>query len=966
MVIRVKKKKKDYMFTYQENTHFSQAAQCSREKFWEEIRKTSTAWKIDSRREILEAVEKRDKKVIKKWLKNEDYGKFLAKKRGLKKAAIKREQSGTRSDSAEREQARPKVKSSARQKFFEKSDEERLLAFAQELKDNLTAFIFSCYEFDATETAKGTMFRHRRLADCHLNGLVMLDIDHVDNPLEVFEALKANQELMARTALAHITSSKKGIRIVFTANIKDGNLADNQIVFAEKLGFKADSSCIDATRNSFAPKEEDILYINEELLFDYYNEAFDKRFTAEYRQKKTQPTRFQFDSAAGADPAHKSENPSVAGQDAEQGAQAVSGVDVEGMAKIKTTTGTTETTIKDDNLSSHEKMLSKLSELSLEEKNELSSLKWRGYDIQSIIDARYADKLPCAADSNRHNESLKLASDLLILFDGDKQKTLAMLKAQPWVQEIIDERDENVEQTVASAAQRMAEREKKYLSQQPSKAMQDAIAKASGKTYAEIAKGTQTASAAAEAQLTMDQWLWEWGDQIEALFDDYPLLRDICRGLKKNQYPAAVFVAGGLLMTLMTRCTYRFYHRPEELRRLNNSTLIIGDPASGKSFATRLFKLLAAPIVAADKKGKDAINAYREEMKTKGANKEKPKKPKVVVRVHPARTSNAQFIQDMVNAVEVVDGVEMQLHMLTFDTELDNTVTVQKGGSWIDKQSMELKAFHNEEDGQAYSNVDSIFQDFYVTWNYIYTGTPLALRNKVNERNFGSGLATRLTVIPLPSTNFEMMSREQNVDFESDGRLKEWAFKLDRVKGELTVQHIVDELYEWTARRMADAKENESKAEEMLCKRCAYHGLNFAAPFIVMRHWANIHQDGQYWCGEFETDDMDWRLAELLVTIQYACQRHYFLAMAEKYFDDQLRDVSVNAHRQQKTIDAFERLPEEFTVDDAKRCFSLTNDTVARVKISRLMKDHFVEKAGDFVENGTTKAVFKKTGKVMR
>ena len=51
----------------------------------------------------------------------------------------------------------------------------------------------------------------------------MLDIDHVDNPLEVFGALKANQELMARTALAHITSSKKGIRIVFTANIKEAS-----------------------------------------------------------------------------------------------------------------------------------------------------------------------------------------------------------------------------------------------------------------------------------------------------------------------------------------------------------------------------------------------------------------------------------------------------------------------------------------------------------------------------------------------------------------------------------------------------------------------------------------------------------------------------------------------------------------------------------------------------------------------
>ncbi len=265
----------------------------------------------------------------------------------------------------------------------------------------------------------------------------------------------------------------------------------------------------------------------------------------------------------------------------------------------------------------------------------------------------------------------------------------------------------------------------------PSKAMLEAIQRFTGKSYQEITKA-QAQGSVAPAEADIERWLWDWGEQIEALFEYFPLLRDICKGLKKNQYPAALFVAGGLLMTLMTRCTYRFYHRPEELRRLNSSTLIIGDPASGKSFATRLFKLLAAPMVAADKDGIAAINRYKEEMKTKGANKEKPQKPKALFRVHPARTSNAQFIQDMVNAVEVVDGTEMQLHMLTFDTELDNTLTVQKGGSWIDKQSMELKAFHNEEDGQAYSNLDSVVQNFIVTWNYIYTGTPLALRNKVN------------------------------------------------------------------------------------------------------------------------------------------------------------------------------------------------------------------------------------------
>ena len=109
------------------------------------------------------------------------------------------------------------------------------------------------------------------------------------------------------------------------------------------------------------------------------------------------------------------------------------------------------------------------------------------------------------------------------------------------------------------------------------------------KTMSEILKKcTEGSVPLCSSEQNIDNLLWDWGEKIEALAEEYPLLKDICKGLKRNQYPAALFVAGGLLMTLMTRCTYRFYHRPEELRRLNNSTLIIGDPASGKSFATRL------------------------------------------------------------------------------------------------------------------------------------------------------------------------------------------------------------------------------------------------------------------------------------------------------------------------------------------------------------------------------------------
>ena len=206
------------MITFQENTHFSQALPCSKEEFWAQVRKPNTAWRIDARRAIIAAVEASKTQgvaAIQTWLNNADYQKFLLKKQNLKREAAKKA-------------------------WEAKSDAEKLLAFAQEIKDNSVAFIYSCYEFDETQTEKGKPFRHRRLADCHLNGLFMLDIDHVENPMQIWYQLREDEELMKKVALVHITSSTFGLRIVAVADINLGNLADNQIVLAEKLGQKPD------------------------------------------------------------------------------------------------------------------------------------------------------------------------------------------------------------------------------------------------------------------------------------------------------------------------------------------------------------------------------------------------------------------------------------------------------------------------------------------------------------------------------------------------------------------------------------------------------------------------------------------------------------------------------------------------------------------------------------------------------
>ena len=873
------------MFTFQENTHFSQALPCTKEAFWEQVKKQTTAWRINARRAILAAVEASKTEgapALQSWLSSSEYQKFDLKRQNLKKK-------------------------SAKEAWAKKTDAEKLKAYAQDLKENLPAFIFSCYKFDATESAKGQPFCHRRLKDCHLNGLVMLDIDHVENPMQIWWQLRDNAELMTRTKLVYITSSGNGLRIIFTADSSLGNLADNQIVFANALGQKADASCIDATRNSFSPKEEDILFIDE-TIFDYYDEDFDKMFTDAYRDEKTQPINHRFDTDDGADGSIHSKSAALSNKAAQEGSGTVGSVDDQSLG---------------------------------------NGVKWRGYDLQAIINQRYADKLPCKDDSNRHAESLKLATDLMLMLDGDKKLVQTIVERQSWVQEIIEERDEDVAQTVESAAKQLAKKEETTSKPYPSKAMQAAILAVTGLTYRELISES-AAESSETARTSIEKKLQQWGEEIEGMFDDFPLLRDVCEGLKKSQYPAAMFVAGGVMMTLMTRTWYRFYHRPQQERRLNCSLFIIGHPASNKSMADDIYEVLSTPIAAADKAGLAALNRYKQDQKKKAANKEGKDKPQGIIRIHPARTSNGQLIQDMLNAKETIEGKEIQLHLFTFDTELDNSTTLQQGGSWINKQSMELKAFHNEKDGQMYQNSDSPVDEFRVTWNFIYTGTPIALKRKVNERNFGSGLSTRLAVIPMPKTNFEMIGFEDKtaIDWQRLDRMKTWAYRLDSRFGELPFWGIVKKLYDWTKDRMADCEEDDNEANELMLKRVAYHAINYSAPFIDARHWDKMKQKGSYWVGEYETDETDWKLCELIARIQYATQQHFFGVLAEKYFDDMNNDVQFTGKRHyQKSVEGYNRLPDIFTFEDLKRSFGYNSDASAYSKIRRMMENNIIAKS---------------------
>ena len=92
------------------------------------------------------------------------------------------------------------------------------------------------------------------------------------------------------------------------------------------------------------------------------------------------------------------------------------------------------------------------------------------------------------------------------------------------------------------------------------------------------------------------------------------------------------------------------------------------------------------------------ITGKKNERETSKKEQEKAalKKPTDIIRIHPARTSNSVFIEDMINAVEKIYDEPWHLHLLTFDTEFDSTIRAQKGGAWIETCAWLYCQFHRQ------------------------------------------------------------------------------------------------------------------------------------------------------------------------------------------------------------------------------------------------------------------------------
>ena len=571
-----------------------------------------------------------------------------------------------------------------------------------------------------------------------------------------------------------------------------------------------------------------------------------------------------------------------------------------------------------------------------------------------------------APEGSRHKAALKVASDAIILLDGDLDRVRRVLLSLPWVQDVVKERGQDeIERILQTAQKRMLKREaENYGDPQPSKEMRDAIKTVTGRSYRQLCREARLTAEGRELAAEHDimMMLENIGRDVEKLFPYYPLLRLLCRHLKRRHYIAALLVGGAFFMTLMTRCWYRSGMEPGRKCRLNSILELIGRSGSGKHIAVDLYRLLMEPVKKSDMAQIEALNRFNAEREqNNGGQKNKSPRPKGVFRCMPSETSAAAIREAEYNAKEMIDGEEWPLHVSHFNSELQD-MQRQMRKEYMNIEKLFYKGFHNEPDGSFLKTSSAPVGEYDVHFNGVYTGTQTALDKQTTTENFGGGLLFRLTVVPLGDSNFEMRESRKYTEEDAarDQQLRDWAYKFNDCKGEIPCEDIDKALNLWTTRRMNDAKEEHNHALEDLVKRPYWHGMNYSLPFIVSRHWDQMVEDGgKYKCGVgFMTDKYDRQLALLIQNAQFAFQMHFFLGIGEKHYDDQQNVENSNKHRQQKTMLAYRRLPGIFTSDDVMREYGYTSmgSVCSRLKI--LQDDGMVRK----IRTGTDKGKYRKLG----
>ena len=686
-----------------------------------------------------------------------------------------------------------KAQEVSRQLFYEiisrKDIKEKCKLIAEgkiELKRKLPAFCWHAW-FDEGK---------RKNYCAHPSGLIMIDVDHVEEPRQLYASIEKKAKEMG-LLVAHVTPSTKGLRLVFP--VPQGmDIVKAQSYYAHALNLQVDACTKDLARLSFAVPEDYWLFINEDL------------FTS-------LPASMVF-TPPSVPPFPGDRNPcreSAASEIESKQAPAVNSPSPLG-----------------------------------EGRGEVSFNGIPYSTIVSCLEERLGGK---PAHGSRNNFIFSMAAYLRYICDDDPN----------WIAQILPtygEAHDKWRRTIDSACQRAQYKVMPNV-------VKDAIA---------MARHKQENENEDENQNTLPPEMpKKLPFLIQHLTKNVP---EVCR-------PA---VANGVFPALAAHLHgVKFWLIDGTEKEATFMCVNMAAQSSGKSAVNKPIEYILADIVERDEINRKREQEWKDSTQTKGANKEKPKRPDdLCVQVLVSDMTNAAFVQRMKDAGEH--------YLYTNLEELDLLKQLQTNGT-KDVGKIICLCFDNGKYGQERVGTQSVTARVNLRWNWNASST---IQKGIN---FFKG---RLVDGTLSRINFCTIIKDKSKPFVYGKYDEKYAEKLKPYIANLNLAtgHIECKQALALAQRLSNqCTEEAALSDDEIYQELSYRAVTIAYLKAMVLYIAN----DMTWSKEIE-EFTEWSLKYDLW-----CKMHFF---GSKIAEDKEKE-NVKGLRGRKNL--LDLLPNPFTTKDA-------------------------------------------------
>ena len=626
--------------------------------------------------------------------------------------------------------------------------------YKQQQKIKLPALMFHSHFSDG----------HRHNASAEPSGLSILDIDHINDPRGMW-AKWAPMAKKLNIALAHVTPSGRGLRIVFA--IPSGlELAHAQQRMAKRLGLPVfDDVCKDPARCSFAVPKDYVLYRDDAILF---NESLAAAYRTSIGWVAPEAKKAAKASTRRAAKKTETKTPKTANDVTISHPESGSAGPVPAESNLRQPAQQLLTEATPDDITLF-----------------AETCKEAGLKADHID--RYG---------SRHN-------NLVAVLSTGITRLMPIATMRKVVEHFMPtfSQDQNCQQLINDFYDKYTD---------PNRPMSQRLARLYARSHkadmVNEGKEVDIEQEEAEAQAKLEEELLEVAPRG---------IKETLNGVPQNMRFPVVCAVLPLAAAYADAVTVQYCDGGNQ--RLGLMSIIVGPQASGKSVCSKRVALWLRQMEEGDDKQRAIEEKWKEAKKGRKANEKAPEDPHVIIRNPPVTISCSTLLKRLKNA---------HGHCLySFGEELDTLLKTNGAGSWSQKFDVYRLAFDNGKWGQDYNSDQAESGLVEVAYNITMLGTYGSLRKCFKGDNVENGLSSRMILAEMPDNAFAAMPKVSEIEADCTDIIEQSVTRLKSALGFVDTPQLRATIGDWVECKRLEAMADGDLVKDTYRKRAAVIGF---------------------------------------------------------------------------------------------------------------------------------------------